>query len=204
MTGGYILTLEAEADLRGIIRYTRQQWSAEQVRIYIAKLERGIDRLVARQGAFKGMSDLYPKLLMAHCEHHYVFSLPRERAPALIVASIRSMIDFLTPRVKRVLVMSIPPWVGEEFGTANRAKLDACNGAIQAAFPEFWLDISAWLRTEQAATAAGIAFTSDDLTDIANGLTPRSLRSDSGHPNAGGNVAIGHRVYQESQFRGWM
>lgn len=128
----------------------------------------------------------------------------KEVAPALIVASIRSMIDYLTPRVKRVVVMSIPPWVGEEFGTANRAKLDACNAAIQAAFPEFWLDISAWLRTEQAATAAGITFVSDDLTDIANGLTPRSLRSDSGHLNAGGNVAIGQRVHQESQIRGWM
>ena len=128
----------------------------------------------------------------------------KDVAPALIVASIRSMIDFLTPRVKRVVVMSIPPWVGEEIGTANRAKLDACNAAIQAAFPEFWLDISAWLRTEQAATAAGITFVSDDLTDIANGLTPRSLRSDSGHLNAGGNVAIGQRVHQESQIRGWM
>ena len=128
----------------------------------------------------------------------------KDVAPALIVASIRAMIDYLTPRVKRVVVMSIPPWVGEEFGTANRAKLDACNAAIQAAFPEFWLDISAWLRTEQAATAAGITFVSDDLTDIANGLTPRSLRSDSGHLNAGGNVAIGQRVHQESQIRGWM
>ena len=103
MTGGYVLTLEAEADLRGVIRYTRQQWSAEQVRIYIAKLERGIDRLVARQGAFKGMSDLYPKLLMAHCEHHYVFSLPRERAPALIVAILHERMDLMTRLAERLI-----------------------------------------------------------------------------------------------------
>ena len=37
--------LEAEADLRGIIRYTRQQWSDQQVRVYIGRLERGIARL---------------------------------------------------------------------------------------------------------------------------------------------------------------
>lgn len=124
--------------------------------------------------------------------------------PALIVASINSMVHYLTPRVKRVIVMSIPPWVGEELGTSMRSKLDACNQAIQAAFPEYWLDISAWLRTVDAATASGITFTTDDMTDIANGLTPRSLRSDAGHPNAAGHVAIGKRVYQESQIRGWM
>ena len=38
----YILTAEAEADLRGIIRYTRREWGAAQVRRYIAKLEQGI------------------------------------------------------------------------------------------------------------------------------------------------------------------
>ena len=128
----------------------------------------------------------------------------KDVAPARIVASIRAMIDFATPRVKRVIVMSIPPWVGEELGAANRIKLDACNAAIAAAFPGSWLDISAWLRTTEAATEAGITFTSDDLIDIANGLTPRSLRSDGGHPNALGNKAIAARVYQEIQLRGWV
>ncbi len=124
--------------------------------------------------------------------------------PEQIVASIRAMIDYLTPRVKRVIVMSIPPWVGEENGTGGRNTLNACNAAIQAAFPEFWLDISAWLRTTEAATIAGVTFTADDLADITNGLTPRSLRSDSGHLNTVGNVAIGTRVYNESKSRGWM
>lgn len=122
-------------------------------------------------------------------------------APAVIVASIRGMIDYLTPRVKRVIVMSIPPWVGEEYGQGFRTQLDNCNAAIAAAFPEYWLDISAWLRTVEAATAAGIALTADDLVDIANGLTPRSLRSDAGHLNAFGNTAVAYRVHQESQTR---
>ncbi|MQT93014.1 SGNH/GDSL hydrolase family protein [Pseudomonas helleri] len=154
------------------------------------------------------MSYFTPADGLAHADRHVTIWIGRNSfkdvAPALIVASIRSMIDYLTPRVKRVIVMSIPPWVGEEFGTSGRARLDACNAAIAAAFTEFWLDISAWLRTAEAATAAGITFTSDDLADISNGLTPRSLRSDSGHLNALGNIAIGKRVYQESQIRGWM
>ncbi len=99
----YILTAAAEADMRGIIRYTRKQWGDVQVRRYITELERGIARLVARQGAFRDMSALYPALLMAHCEHHYVFCLPREQAPALIVAILHERMDLmarLTDRLK--------------------------------------------------------------------------------------------------------
>ena len=96
-----MLFRSAEADLRGIIRYTRQQWSEQQVRVYIGRLERGIARLAARQGAYRDMSDLYPTLLMAHCEHHYAFALPREVAPALIVAILHERMDLMTRLAER-------------------------------------------------------------------------------------------------------
>ena len=54
----YVLTDAAEADLRGIVRYTRKQCGAAQVRRYVADLEAGITRLVAREGIFKDMSAL--------------------------------------------------------------------------------------------------------------------------------------------------
>lgn len=38
----YVLSDAAEADLRGIIRYTRKQWGDSQVRRYIGKLEQGL------------------------------------------------------------------------------------------------------------------------------------------------------------------
>lgn len=102
MSGAYVLTLEAEADLRGIIRYTRQQWSDQQVRVYIGRLERGIARLAAIQSAYRDMSDLYPTLLIAHCEHHYAFALPREGGPALIVAILHERIDLMTRLAERL------------------------------------------------------------------------------------------------------
>ena len=102
MSGAYVLTLEAEADLRGIIRYTRQKWSDQQVRVYIGRLERGIARLAARQGAYREMSDLYPKLLMAHCEHHYAFALPGEGGPALIVAILHERMDLMARLAERL------------------------------------------------------------------------------------------------------
>ena len=73
----YVPTDAAEADMRGIIRYTRKQWGDAQVRHHISRLEQGIARLAAGQGIFKDVSTLYPALRMARCEHHYVFCLPR-------------------------------------------------------------------------------------------------------------------------------
>lgn len=54
MTDNYILTAAAEAEVRQIVRYTRQQWGEEQVRTYMAKLERGLSRLAAGQWTCTG------------------------------------------------------------------------------------------------------------------------------------------------------
>lgn len=91
----YALTSDAEADLRGIIRHTRKEWGAAQVRSYVAKLEAGITRVAAGQGAFRELDALYPALRVARCEHHYIFCLPRENAPALIVAILHERMDLM-------------------------------------------------------------------------------------------------------------
>ncbi|BCM19882.1 type II toxin-antitoxin system RelE/ParE family toxin [Mesorhizobium sp. J8] len=88
--------------MRDIIRYTRKEWGDAQVRRYIAKLEQGIARVAASQGVFKDMSALYPALRMVHCEHHYVFCLPRENAPALIVAILHERMDLMTRLIDRL------------------------------------------------------------------------------------------------------
>ncbi len=51
---------------------------------------------------FKDMSALYPALRMAHCEHHYVFCLPREDAPALIVAILHERMDLMARLADRL------------------------------------------------------------------------------------------------------
>ncbi len=102
MRPAYVLTDEAEADLRGIVRNTRKEWGDAQVRRYVTGLERGMSRLVAGQGAFKDMSALYPALRMARCEHHYVFCLLRENAPALIVAIFHERMDLMTRLAARL------------------------------------------------------------------------------------------------------
>ena len=122
--------------------------------------------------------------------------------PQLIVASTRAMIDYLSPAVKRAIVMEIPPFTTDS--GATRTLTAAVNTALKAAFPAHWLPIATWLRTDEAATAAGITYTPQDLTDISNGDTPSSFRSDNGHLNAAGCTAVAYRVHQEAQKRGWL
>ncbi|AXI82794.1 type II toxin-antitoxin system RelE/ParE family toxin [Xylella taiwanensis] len=98
----YVLTAAAESDLRGIVRYTRKQWGDAQVRRYIATLEQGIASLADGRGVFKDMSALFPALRMGRYEHHYVFCLPREGAPALIVAIFHERMDLITRLVDRL------------------------------------------------------------------------------------------------------
>ena len=129
-------------------------------------------------------------------------NVPLSTDPILVVAAIRSMIDYLSPNVKRVMVMEVVP--AEFDDSTMRTYTATLNAAIKAAFPEFWLDIASWLRTTAAATAAGITFDTDDNTDIANGNTPGSFRSDSTHLNATGCTAVAYRVHLEAQRRGWL
>lgn len=98
----YVLSDAAEADVREIIRYTRKQWGDAQARRYINDLEQRIARLVTGQEPFRDMSELHPALRMAHCEHHYVFCLPREHTPALIVAILHERMDLITRVANRL------------------------------------------------------------------------------------------------------
>ncbi len=98
----YVLTRAAETDLRGIIRRTRKEWGDAQVHRYITRLGQGMARLAAGKGSFREMSEIYPKLRMAHCEHHYVFCLLRERAPALIVAILHERMDLMVRLAERL------------------------------------------------------------------------------------------------------
>lgn len=97
-----MLTLAAEADLRGIVRYTRKAWGDAQARRYAAQLERGLEAVVSGQGAFRDMSALYPGLRMARCEHHFIFVLPRDGAPALVVAIFHERMDLMVRLQERL------------------------------------------------------------------------------------------------------
>ncbi|MFY9642754.1 MAG: type II toxin-antitoxin system RelE/ParE family toxin [Rhodomicrobium sp.] len=73
MNAAFVFHPAAEAELRGIVRYTSKEWGEAQARTYAAKLRRCIQALANGKKPYKDMSGLYPALRMAHCEHHYIF-----------------------------------------------------------------------------------------------------------------------------------
>lgn len=133
-------------------------------------------------------------------DHYYGY-------PERVVPMIRQIIGYQSTDVVRALVLEVmPSAIGtpEAHGTAGRDDLDALNDEIQAAFPNEWVPMASWLRTEEAADAAGVTFDATDLSDIEDGLTPTVFTSDGLHPNSTGGVAIAARLYAEMTTRGWI
>lgn len=125
-------------------------------------------------------------------------------SPSGLVANVQSMVNAMRAYQKRFWVLSIPPQSGETIGSgATRTKLDAANAALAAAFPNNWIDGAGFLRTDAAFTMAGITKTSQDITDITNGITPTSFRSDAVHLNDYGYLVIGTLVRQFLAQKGW-
>ncbi|MFI8633990.1 hypothetical protein ACIGEP_15505 [Microbacterium sp. NPDC077663] len=109
----------------------------------------------------------------------------RTQTAAAIVEKIGRALDWAASP-SDAIVLSVPAFPGDEKGTANRVQLDALNAAIAAAFPTQWLDDSAALTSTAALDAAGITPTTQDQTDLGNGMIPTSFRvsSTDGHWNA--------------------
>jgi toxin ParE1/3/4 len=98
----YVLTSGAEEDLRGIIGYTVDQWGAEQCRTYVAALEEKATALALGQGVFKDMSSLLPGLRVGTSGKHYIFCMPRDDEPAIILAILHERMDILTHLTSRL------------------------------------------------------------------------------------------------------
>jgi len=96
ISAAYVLSNAAASDLRDIVRHTRKQWGREQALTYARRLQRGIEQLAAKgSAAGKDLPGIFPGLRMLHCEHHYLFCMPREDAPALVVAILHERMDLI-------------------------------------------------------------------------------------------------------------
>ena len=102
MRSNYVLLPDAEADLRGIIRYTCKQWGEAQTRTYIAKLKCCIESMADGDARSKDMSALYPRLRMMRCEHHHVFGLPRDNDGMAVVAIFHERMELMVRLADRL------------------------------------------------------------------------------------------------------
>jgi len=90
----YDLTPEAEEDLKGIIRYTIEQWGIEQAQHDTDLLEAGCQNIVDKTAISRTFSQKYPDVFVTKCEHHLVFYLWRSSRP-LIIAILHERMDLV-------------------------------------------------------------------------------------------------------------
>jgi plasmid stabilization system protein ParE len=58
--------------------------------------------LVAGKAGVKDLGEVFPGLRVARCEHHHVFCLLREDAPALVVAILHERMDLMARLADRL------------------------------------------------------------------------------------------------------
>ncbi len=102
MTRPYVLTRGAADDLGDIVRYTLQTWGQNQCRAYVARIDEAATELALGNGPFRVRDDLLPGLRVRRVEHHYLFCLPREDEPSLILAILHERMDIISRLKERL------------------------------------------------------------------------------------------------------
>ena len=91
----YDFSRRALADLRNIVRYTRESWGRKQARMYREELELGIQKLALSPGLGRVRSDVAPSVRSFPIARHVAFYVESEGGitvvrvlhPAMNVAS---------------------------------------------------------------------------------------------------------------------
>jgi lysophospholipase L1-like esterase len=130
-----------------------------------------------------------------------------DTSPEKAKYNVRRILEHLTPTRRKVLLLQEPYSSNEPLGSALRTGAngrEAYNAMLAKNFPEYYVPIADWLLTPAAAAAVNYTFTTADLADIANGVTPVGFRSDQGHLNSLGNQAAAFYIHSEEVARGWI
>ncbi|MER8503875.1 hypothetical protein [Mesorhizobium sp. M1142] len=120
--------------------------------------------------------------------------------PAENRASVIAMVAHLKNWKSRYLVLSVPPGSGDRNTSgANKIAYDqiiALNAGYAADHGNFYVDLIGPLQAANDGSA-------QDLTDVANGIVPASLRSDAIHFNNAGYTIADNTIYAKMVALGW-
>lgn len=119
---------------------------------------------------------------------------------ASTINDTRLALDWAGAAAPKSLVLSVPPATTDT--GAQLASIASLNDALRQNFPAQFVDVAARLRSSATLAREGIAATGQDLTDIAAGFTPTSIRSDAIHLNTAGYRAVRRIIAEELIARG--
>lgn len=122
-----------------------------------------------------------------------------------IVGGTQQLIEWMSPRMKHVMILGMQPRSSEPLGTPNHDLVTEVNERLRMMFPGKFKSVLEYLQTDALADM-GMDPTSEDKGDIANGLMPRSLvAADGGHINQTAARAVGeHLVHEYLKAKGWI
>ena len=103
----YILSPEAEADLREIAKYTKRNWGDVQARKYQAQLVAAIEALAAGKARGKDLNSV-PGMKMMRCEHHYIFCRILNGTTPEIYAVFHEKMDLIARLAERISDPQMP------------------------------------------------------------------------------------------------
>lgn len=114
-----------------------------------------------------------------------------------ILADIGAYTGRLTGHPRRFIVLGLTNAASEIKGTSLYATITEINAALQAAYPDNYIDVRRLLVE---------AFNPDepqDVTDRDNDVPPSSLRTDATHLNNAGHALVARAVAQFILGKGW-
>lgn len=103
MNEPYILSKDAENDLRDILAYTLENFGESQVHKYTSLLDKCLKQLSNKKAFYKIAIFKGNEVMIQRCSKHYIFALDRSDRPILVLAIFHEQMD-LMDRLKNRLV----------------------------------------------------------------------------------------------------
>jgi plasmid stabilization system protein ParE len=102
LTAPFVYSTEALQEYKDIIRYTKRQWGNEQAVRYAEQIEAAALGLATGRCFYKELNEVMLGLRVAPAGSHYVFCLPRQDQPAVVLAILHSRMDLMTRLKARI------------------------------------------------------------------------------------------------------
>ena len=121
-----------------------------------------------------------------HAEGINIFWIGRNNSAGIaqVISDLKAMVEKVKASSKfpRIVVLADFMDAGQTNGTAGRAQMFSLNAAYKRAYPEYYCEIDGVDILQNFINHANPNY-ADDVADVANGTTPRSLRYDDLHPS---------------------
>lgn len=120
-----------------------------------------------------------------------------------VLSNIQSMINHLSPEIKRFIILSVITSTTQTIGTDQYNTIIDINNSLKQLYPNNYVDIQNYL-VNNCIYDMNLVPTELDLQDIQNGTIPRQLLSDGVHPNPQCREYISNFIYNNLFDRGWI